>query len=175
MIKQKGKSENCIGVDRRWWGTGATSRSWPNFQPNPLIVTKCAAHVSEHNNSFLMPSDVNGSYTGLIVWTTHPEMCLDLQDHEEEIKREQEGDLLQVEKRVLTEIRTKRMQDSKLASKSTSNFHRDEHKEEPKNEGEQNVRTFDGNIVTLAPCTRIGNWTIQSTMPLTLTGLTSLR
>lgn len=163
-IKQKGNPANCVGVDPQWWGTGATDRTWPNFMPNPLIITPCKEHVSEHNHSWLMPErDVNGTVKGLIAWATHPWMCMDLQDHLEQVEKESEDQEGLLETGAARGNLTRRSKPKKKHDDMNM-----------KDMGEtQNVRTFDGNHVTLAPCERIGNWSLMASMPMTLLGSAS--
>lgn len=135
-IKSKGSGEKCLGVQDHWWGSDDG-----NFTPGALEITSCKGHVSEHNNSFVMPPLVNGTMNGLIAWSTHPSMCIDVMDHPLKEKK----------------ITEKGHDDGLLQYAQGS-------EPEVVEDEEENIREFEGNIVTLNKCAHMGNWTLLASL-----------
>jgi len=135
-IKSKGSADKCLGVQHHWWGSDDG-----NFTPGALEITSCKGHVSEHNNSFVMPPLVNGTMNGLIAWSTHPSMCIDVMNHplkEKKITEKGHADGL--------------LQDAQASEP------------EAVEDEEENIREFEGNSVTLNKCAHMGNWTLLASL-----------
>lgn len=135
-IRSKGSADACLGVQSHWWGSDDG-----NFTPGALVITSCKEHVSEHNNSFVMPPLVNGTMTGLIAWSTHPSMCIDVMDHPLKEKK----------------ITEKGHADGLLQYAQVS-------EPEVVEDEEENIREFEGNVVTLNKCAHMGNWTLLASL-----------
>lgn len=139
-IKLKSDPAKCIGAPNEWWGS-----SDGKFTPNVLNLTSCSSHVSEHNDTFIMPPVKNGTITGLIAWATHPDMCIDIMDHVEEEKVEQEDGHKDGLIQVSEEPEAEGAEAEKVAAKV-------------------NIREFVGNELILAKCHRRGNWTLLASL-----------
>lgn len=168
-IKQKSSPNRCLGVPKNWWGS-----SDGKFKPSGLEVTPCDAHVSEHNNSFVMPAKTNGTGYGLIAWSSHPSMCIDIQDvappphanvteaEIEESPEEQAADAAQKSLLQLSASGTDPTKALSSAGGAGGDAVAGAEKVEVATKG--NGREFDGNTVTLAKCQRLGNWSLLPTI-----------